>query len=408
MVENEELTSENTPDTPRVPGRSAVQTPVVPVGSIVRVILIAMVILAVAALVATTFYLLSFLLFIVVLSIFFAYLLEPLVRFIRRPFKRRNLDSLMPRSVAIVISYLLVFSILGAAIANLAPLIGTQIQQFADDLPSYRDVIEERFARLNQRYEQLQLSPEMQKIINDRVNSSITLMSDQLTTFAGNLAFNFFAYLPWLLLVPILAFFFLKDAALYRSMFLGCFPPGKWRARAESLVNDMNNTLAGYTHAQLVSGLLIGSLCTLAFTLIGLDYALLLGILAGVLEFIPLLGPLVIGIAATGIGTFSEHPWNGLYVAVFLIALRLVQSFVTYPRIVRDGVQIHPMAVILSVLAGEQLAGIAGVFLSIPVVAILTVFYKQFLEHSGRTSLFAELFVKKEAEPAETEIEVSP
>jgi predicted PurR-regulated permease PerM len=76
--------------------------------------------------------------------------------------------------------------------------------------------------------------------------------------------------------------------------------------------------------------------------------------------------------------------------------LRLTHDYVTYPRIVRDGIHLHPFAVILSVLAGEQIAGIPGVFLSIPIVAIVTVLYKHILAHSGRAGLFTP--IKNDAE----------
>lgn len=360
-----------------------------------RSVIIAVLLLIGVGLVAAAVYAARFLVFLIILSIFYAYLLEPLVRIIRRPFKVRNLDRLMPRSLAIVVTYIFVFTAMVIAVAYLAPQTASQAREFAENLPAYRDAIQNRIASVNQRYEQLQLSPELQQLINQRIGTFISILSDQLTALAGNAAISLITYLPWLLLIPILGFFFLKDARLYKAMFLGCFPPGRWRARAEGLVTDLNDTLAGYTRAQLVSGLFIGSVCGLAFTLMGLDYALLLGIVAGILEFIPLLGPLVIGIIATSVGAFSDDPRQGVYVVIFLIALRITHDYVTYPRIVREGVHIHPMAVILSVLAGEQLAGVPGVFLSIPLVAVLAVLYKHILEHSGRKSLFEEIFGKR-------------
>ena len=357
-----------------------------------RVVLITLLILLAAALVASAIYLLSFLIFLIVLSIFFAYLIEPLVSFVQRPFKVRNRERLMPRPFAILISYLFVFGVLGVAIANLAPRIVGQIQQFAQNLPNYATAAQDRIEALNNRYEQLMISEEVQTEINARIGSIVADVGSQITTFAGNTVFDIVTYVPWLLLVPILAFFFLKDAILFRNTFLRFFPSGSWRARAEGFVTDINKTLAAYTHAQLVSCLFIGAMCTLAFTLIGLDYALLLGIAAGILEFIPLLGPLTIGITATLVGAFSANPWQAFWTALFLILLRLTHDYVTYPRIVREGIHLHPFAVILSVLAGEQIGGIPGVFLSIPIVALLTVLYKHILDHSGRKGLFSGLF----------------
>ena len=244
------------------------------------------------------------------------------------------------------------------------------------------------------------ISAEVQQQINDRIAVILASLGTQVTSVVGNIAIDVVTYLPWMILVPILTFFFLKDAHVFRMMFMRCFPSGTWRARAESFVTDVNNTLASYVHAQLISCFLIGILCTVAFYLLGVSYALLLGILAGILEFIPLLGPLTIAITAIIIAGF-ESPWQALWVALFLVVLRITHDYVTYPRIVREGIHLHPLAVILSVLAGEQIAGISGVFLSIPVVALLTVLYRHILDHSGKKGLFAEMFGSGETVEAE-------
>jgi predicted PurR-regulated permease PerM len=311
----------------------------------------------------------------------------------------------MPRSVAIFIAYVFVFTIFGIAIANLAPLIAAQAREFAENLPKYANSIQESITSLNNRFDQLMISQEVQKQINERISDSVKEITSFLVAgILSGFALNLITYLPWLLLIPVLAFFFLKDVNLFKDMFLRCFPSGRWRARGEAVLTDVNNTLAGYTQAQIISCFLIGTICSIGFYFLGLDYALLLGILAGVLEFIPLLGPLSIGTTAILIGAFSDNPWQALYVAIFLVTLRLIHDYFTYPRIVREGVHLHPLAVILSILAGEQIAGIPGVFISIPIVAILSVLYRHMLEHTGRTGIFAGLLIPKEpsAEAEET------
>ena len=371
--------------------------------SIMRVVLITLLILFLASLFSFLFYLLSFLLFLIIISIFFAYLLDPLVAFIRKPFQTRNIEWLMPRSLAIVCSYLFVFSVLTIAIARLLPLIAVQIRDFAENLPNYAKLIQNRITLLNSRFEQLRISNEVQSQINENITFLLGNLGTELTTLVGNTAISIAAYLPWMLLIPVLTFFFLKDASMFRSIFLGFFPSGTWRSRANSFITDVNKTLVAYTRAQLISCILIGTLCTLAFTLIGLDYALLLGLFAGILEFIPLLGPLTIGVTSVLVGTFSDNPWQGLWTGFFLITLRLIHDYVTYPKIVRDGIHLHPLAVVLSVLAGEQIAGIQGVFLSIPIVALITVLYKHILEYNGKRGLIAELLNSKAPTSAKDE-----
>lgn len=365
--------------------------------TVVRVVLIAFVVWNLGYFLVNILSSLAFLFFIIILSIFFAYLMDPLVRVIRRPFKERNIEHLMPRSLAIVVAYLFVFTIFGIGIANLAPLIGIQAREFADNLPNYASSIQDGITSLDNRFDQLMISEEVQKQINARISESFQFLTGIVVTgLLSGFALNLVTYLPWLLLIPVLGFLFLKDVNIFKALFLRCFPSGRWRARAESVLTDVNNTLAVYTQAQIISSFIIGTISTIVFYLLGLDYALLLGILAAIFEFVPLLGPLTIGTTAILVGAFSDNPWRALYVAIFLVILRFIHDYFTYPRIVREGIHLHPLAVILSILAGEQIAGIPGVFISIPIVAILTVLYKHVLDHTGKTGIFVGFLEPKE------------
>ena len=364
--------------------------------SIVRVVLITLVLLFIMGFVTSLLVSLTHLFFLIVLSVFFAYLIDPLVKLIRRPFKERQLEKLMPRPAAIFIAYLIVFSILGLAIASLAPRVIEQSKEFAANLPDYATSIQKSFSEIGTRY-QYQIPQPIQDDITAKISTMIGDLGTFITSFVfGSLLVTIILYLPWLVLVPVLAFFFLKDVNLFRVAFLRVFPSGRWRGRAEAVLSDVNKTLAAYTRAQLISCLIIGVICTAGFYIIGLKYALLFGILAGVLEFIPLIGPLTMAIIAITVSAFSDNPWKALYVAIFLIVLRILQDYIFYPRIVREGIHLHPLAIILSVLAGEQIAGIPGVFLSIPLVALLTVLYKHILEHSGSTGFFSGWLEPKE------------
>ena len=367
--------------------------------SILRVVVVMLFLWFIAGWIQTIVSSLAALFFLVVLSIFFAYLIDPLVKLIRRPFKARGIERFMPRSIAIVISYLFVFSIVGFAIANIAPRVGDQAKEFGINLPTYSTAIRERVRDLNQRFDRLRIPDEVQADFNTR----LTDLGGSITTTLGNFVLGLATYLPWLILVPILAFFFLKDVNHFRLLVLRMFPVGRWRYRAELVMEDLNTTLAAYTRAQLISCILIATICTIGFYVIGLKYALLLGILAGIFEFVPLLGPVTIGAVATLTAAASDRPVHGLYVAIFLIVLRILQDYVLYPRIVRGGIHMHPLAIILSVLAGEQVAGIPGVFLSIPIVAVLSVFYRHAIEHQGRRGIVSGII-----EEAENAAEVIP
>jgi predicted PurR-regulated permease PerM len=365
--------------------------------SIVRTTVIVLLIISFWGFIQGTFLLLTKLFVLLILAIFFAYLLDPLVRLIRTPFKNRHLERFMPRSLAIVIAYLLVFVGLGVSISYLAPRIGDQAKQLATNIPAYTNSFQTWAKGINNRFERYKIPDEIQDEINKKVTTYLGDFGETLTSFLGELLLSAATYLPWLVLLPVLSFFFLKDVNLFRISILRLFPTGVWRLRAESFLEDVNKTLAAYTRAQLISCFLIGSICTLGFILLDVNYALLLGVMAGFLEFVPLIGPLIVALTAITISAFYS-PWQALYVGIFLLILRICQDYIFYPRIVRGGIHLHPLAIILSVLAGEQIAGIMGVFLSIPVVALITVLFKHIREHRGSKGLVADLLVDSEKE----------
>jgi predicted PurR-regulated permease PerM len=363
--------------------------------SVVRVVIIVLVILAVRDFIGVVLTSLTFLLFMVVLAILFAYLINPLVDLIHRPFSDKSWGRLMPRPLAIAVSFLIVLSVIGLGVYWLAPGISQQARKFVENIPAYTTAVQSTINDLNRNLDRMRVSNSVQTQINERINLFLDSAGSFVTTLLGLGAIYSVTYLPWLILVPILAFFFLKDAHLFRVALLRVVPVGEWRTRVDLIMSDVNSTLVAYTRAQLISCVLIGVICGVGFYLLGHDYALILGILAAIFELVPILGPLTIAILATVIGGF-ESGWLSLWTALFLGTLRIVHDYYTYPRIVREGIHLHPLAVILSVLAGEQIAGIAGVFIAIPIVALATVLYKHILQHTESTGLFTGLLEPKE------------
>jgi predicted PurR-regulated permease PerM len=190
-----------------------------------------------------------------------------------------------------------------------------------------------------------------------------------------------------LVLIPILSFFLLKDADSFRRSALAMLPRGRLRWRGDEFFEDINSTLAAYIRAQLTACVVIGAICSLGFALIGFPSPLVLGVLAGMLEFVPLVGPLSVAILLVLLALLQSGLGMALVVLLFLGVLRVVQDYVIYPRIIGHGIHLHPLAVILAILAGAEIAGVAGIFLAIPAIAILTVSYRHWLEHRGSETI---------------------
>ncbi len=374
---------------------AATETSAVQTRAVLRVILIA---LAVAA-ALWMLYALEGVILLAVLAVFFAYLISPVVEFVRRPFHLRGQERVMPRALAVGIVYLVLFGTVGITLYILLPRLGEQITDFVKQAPTYLATARGRAATLQTLYQRYQLPPAARETVTKAVTSTVDAAGAYLSD-ALKSAVSLLAYIPWLLLIPILAFFFLKDADNFRRAALQMLPVGRWRWRGDELFQDINSTLAAYIRAQLTACLLIGIVCTAGFWLIGVNYWLALGIIAGLFEFIPLAGPLALAVIAIVIASFHSSS-AAATTAIFLVVLRGVEDYVVYPRLIGQGIHLHPLAVILAILCGAELAGITGIFLAIPVVAIISVSYRHILEHKGSEGLVAELL--KPTDPAATE-----
>jgi predicted PurR-regulated permease PerM len=323
---------------------------------------------------------------LLVLSIFFAYFVSPLVEFLSRPIRIGRRQVVMPRALAIALSYLIIIGVIVAGIYILAPRLGSQFPEFTEQARAYWTAVGAK----TQGFVEYFRAHRMPGHILDAINGAIPTMIDRVgQTVSAVLTgmVGWLAYIPWLVLIPVLSFFLLKDAETFRRSALQMLPRGRWRWRGDEFFQDINSTLAAYIRAQLTACVFIGVICALGFTLLGLPSPLVLGLIAGVFEFVPLVGPLLVAVIAAIAALLHGGPFLTLLVLLFLAVLRIVQDYVIYPRLIGQGIHLHPLAVIIAILSGAELAGVAGIFLAIPVVAILTVSYRHWLEHRGSEGL---------------------
>ena len=343
-----------------------------------RVVLrILLILLAVAALLWVV-YRLTTVILLVVLSIFFASLVAPLVDLVQRPLIIRGRAWVIPRGLAIAIVYVLLFIGIGLAIYLLIPQFSAQFPEFKQQAATYYQKIRSSTEDLNRYFRQRRMPEGVAKYTD-----SLLARGGDLVGLAVERMVGWIVFIPWLVLIPILSFFLLKDADSFRRSVLAMLPRGRLRWRGDEFFQDINSTLAAYIRAQLTACLLIGVICALGFTVLGLPGSLVMGVLAGCFEFIPLVGPVTIAILAALLAMFHAGPFNAFLVLLFLGVLRIAQDYAIYPRLIGQGIHLHPLAVIFAILAGEKLAGVAGIFLAIPVVAILTVSYRHWMEHRG-------------------------
>lgn len=318
---------------------------------------------------------------VLVLAMFFAYVIAPLVELLQHPVSVRGRSLRLSRGLAIALIYLVLAGGIAAVAAVLWPSAAGQIDHAIANAPRYTESFRLWERGWTRYYERLRIPLELRHSIDESVlgagDAAVAYAHGSLLALIGVLS-----DVPWLVLVPVLAFLMLKDAAVIRRTILLALPH-RIQLRGHRLFEELNATLAAYVRAQLIACVVVGGLSGVGFALLGNPYAVLLGVMASVLEFIPLIGPMVVAVVAVVIAALQD-PVLAVWTAVFLTVLRVVEDYVIYPRLIGRDIHLHPLVVILAVLAGVELDGIAGIFIAVPVVAVVTVAGRHWLEWRGR------------------------
>jgi predicted PurR-regulated permease PerM len=318
---------------------------------------------------------------VLILALFFAYVIAPLVELAQTSFSLKGRSRRLPRGLAIAVVYLILAACAWGGAAILWPAAAQQLDDAIVNVPQYTESFRLWERGWTRYYERLRIPLELRNSIDQSVlgagDAAIVYARGSLLAVIGALS-----DIPWLILVPVLAFLLLKDAAGIRRTVLTALPH-RIQLRGHRLFEELNATLAAYVRAQLIACTVVGTLCGVGFALLGNPYAILLGVLAAVMEFIPLVGPLVVAAVAVPIAWLHD-PMLAVWTAVFLAVLRVVEDYVIYPHLIGRDIDLHPLVVILAVLAGVELGGIAGIFIAIPIVALVTVVGRHWLEWRGR------------------------
>jgi predicted PurR-regulated permease PerM len=327
-------------------------------------------------------YQLASLVFVLILATLVAYVMAPLVERAEGSFEIAGRRRQLPRWGAVSLVYILIGGGLFAAAVVLLPSASQQVGDMVVRAPAYAQSVVTWEHGWTRYYDRLRMPLELRHAIDQSALAAAD--AAQTAVRRSSLAVvGAFSNLPWLLLIPILAFFLLKDASSLRVAVLTALPR-QHQLRSHRLLEDLDTTVAAYIRAQLLACLAVGGLCGLGFAVLGVPYPILLSVLAGVLEFIPLVGPLLLAVVAAILAALRA-PMLVFGVLAFLIILRFVEDYAIYPRLMRHGLRLHPLSVIVAVLAGAELGGVPGIFLAVPTVAVSSVVFRHWME--WRTAL---------------------
>ncbi len=299
------------------------------------------------------------------------------------------------------LSYLMVGAVFTMIGMLVIPIIADQGSQFVDRFPT---IVEDASVVLEDLTSQLpgNLTLPTLEEIGDWLGSSENagLIGEQVGRL-GELTLSLFEWLVIILLVPVLALYILTDLPKSREAAKGLVP-GEWRDEALFLGGEVNNVVGGFVRGQLLVALLVGIAMSLGFLAIDLPFWLIIGLLSGILNVIPFVGPWVGGLLGGLAGLSSGDPSKALYAGLIAIVVQQLDNHVVSPLVMRVVVRLHPVVVIVALLAGGQLAGLLGVLLAVPTVAVL----KVLVGHWWRTRMLGQSW--QEARDALFETTSSP
>lgn len=295
-------------------------------------------------------------------AIFFAYLMSPLVN--------RLENLLRSRVAAIAVIYIMLLVLVVVFFVVVGPKVTREGARLGQSLPAL-------LTQLSSGQIATQLGTEhgWNAKSTELAQSFLAGHSEQITQLAQRIGLRVadVAKQAWLFfVVPLLSIFFLKDGRSFSDFLLATIQSRPQREFLENVLNDLNQMLAHFIRAQLTLAALTLVMYSAVLGIMRVPYALVLGTLGGVLEFIPVVGPLAAALVIVSVALLLSYQ-HWLILVIFLGIWRLLQDYVSSPRIMGESMELHPLAAIFGVMAGGEVAGILGIYLSIPVMASLRI-----------------------------------
>lgn len=304
------------------------------------------------------------------ISILIAYIVNPLVGWLERLKLRRDL--------AVALVFLLAFLLLVVVLLIVIPVLIREVADFFGRLPGYLDTF--RQSALPWIEAQLGIELNLQSFDVQRARSLIQDYFSNFAGAAGNILSvmtqsggRFLVWVSSMVLIPLVTFYLLRDwRALVNTV--RDILPRNIEPTVVKLTDDCDEALGGFLRGQLMVMLSLGIVYALGLWIVGLNNAIAIGMIAGLVSFVPYLGA-IIGVALAGVTAVIQDFSIGflLSVAIVFVVGQLIESFVLTPKLVGDRIGLHPVLVIFAVMAGGQLFGFAGVLLALPAAAAGTV-----------------------------------
>jgi predicted PurR-regulated permease PerM len=304
-------------------------------------------------------------------SILFAYLLDPLVKWLQR----HSLFFKSLRGPAVVEVYLAFLVLIALVAHEVAPGLLWQTGQLFDEVPTLLDSVAtgEIVTQIGDQYgwseaQELRLKAFLAWHREDIQNF---IRSGELFTSSAALA------VAWLVLIPLFAIFFLRDGDHIANAIIRLASVGGNYEAVRAIADEMNLTLKAYVRAKVILGALSLLFYSTAMLLLNFPHAIALGLLGGLLEFIPVAGWMISAAAIISVGALAHSHW--MWIAVLLGIWRMVQDYYLSPRVMGHQLEIHPLLAIFAVMIGWEIGGLVGIYLLVPLIAAIRAIWHRYV-----------------------------
>ncbi|MDD4504275.1 MAG: AI-2E family transporter [Clostridiaceae bacterium] len=334
-----------------------------------------------------------------VIALVVAYLLHPVVCWIesnvmynKRFAKLENGNSdkqqKIKRTISVLLTYLLVIGIIVILLYSTYAMIGGQISSqvklnsIIDSILSYSEKYSHIFAQLKAWLENSELSDNLkQQLINAVENFNEILGSAISNSFYKIKGFG--SNIVNIVLGLIVAFYILKDLQYFKELYFKTTKALMKERKNETLSNlltDINSIMSRFIRGQLLDALIVGILSSIGLSIIRLDFAVLIGMTAGIANIIPYFGPVIGSIPAVIVGLLSGSPIKALLAVIVLVVVQQIDGTLIAPKVVGDSVGLHPVFVMLSIIIGGAYFGLWGMLIAVPATAIIKMFLLRWME----------------------------
>ena len=269
----------------------------------------------------------------------------------------------IPRSVSILTIYIIIIGILALVIVLMVPPISEQFSQLGKNLPIYYEKLAIGFSEFSHSTDNsTTLANTMQTISASLGQTTKSIFSTITGIFGGIISF---------IAVLVIVYYMTVEEEMLKR-FIHFITPSRHRSYVFGLINRVQKKIGLWLRGQLILCLVIGVMTYIGLIILGVKYALILAIIAGILEIVPMIGPTVAAIPAMIVG-FSDSLTKVILIVALYFAVQQLENHIIVPKIMQKAVGLNPIIVIVAVLVGAKLGGMIGALVSIPVAAALGV-----------------------------------